>query len=323
MRRVFLMLTALTFVAFVALGLTAFGQHSTVLASAKHPDATRSIIKHVVAHTPAPTVNTSKLPPGYVGSKVCETCHTSIAKSFATNPHNQMVSLHGDMGLTCENCHGSGLAHVESGGNPKKIFNFETAAPKQVDEKCLTCHATAHPDFMRSPHAKAGVDCLSCHSVHHAKSAHLLLASQPKLCYQCHTDVKAQFAEPFHHPVPEGMVKCSDCHDVHGTFSIDNLRTTADENQVCTKCHTAMRGPFVYEHPAIKAVGCLGCHDPHGSVNPDLLKVANVNMLCNRCHSPVAMATVHGMGEGSQEITPCTDCHTEIHGSNINPAFIR
>lgn len=318
MRRVFLLSTAL--IVFI---VAAFG-YPKVFAATEHP-----AIQHSIAQRPkgkatanaSPSV--SKLPAGYVGSKVCETCHTDIAHSFTNNPHNRMVFLYGDMGLTCENCHGPGKAHVESGGNPKKIFNFATATPKQIDEKCLRCHATAHPDFMRSAHAKAGVDCLSCHSIHHSKAPHLLLATQPELCYRCHTDVKAQFAEPFHHPVPEGMMKCTDCHDVHGTFSLNLLKTTADQNRVCTKCHTDVRGPFVYEHPAVKAIGCLGCHDPHGSENPRLLKVPNVNMLCNRCHSPVAMAAVHGMGEGSQEIKPCTDCHTEIHGSNINQAFIR
>ena len=29
---------------------------------------------------------------------------------------------------------------------------------------------------------------------------------------------------PFHHKVNEGLVKCSDCHDVHGTFEKSNLK---------------------------------------------------------------------------------------------------
>jgi hypothetical protein len=37
---------------------------------------------------------------------------------------------------------------------------------KEVDETCLGCHAGAHPNFERSPHAKANVGCTSCHSVH-------------------------------------------------------------------------------------------------------------------------------------------------------------
>jgi DmsE family decaheme c-type cytochrome len=92
---------------------------------------------------------------------------------------------------------------------------------------------------------------------------------------------------------------------------------------ICTKCHTETRGPFVFEHAAVKAEGCLGCHTPHGSQNARLLNMPQINTLCNQCHSPVAAGTVHAMGAGSSELTPCISCHTMIHGSNINPAFLR
>jgi hypothetical protein len=29
------------------------------------------------------------------------------------------------------------------------------------------------------------------------------------------------------------------------------------------------------------------------------------------------------MGAGSDELAPCTSCHTYIHGSNMNAAFLR
>jgi DmsE family decaheme c-type cytochrome len=128
---------------------------------------------------------------------------------------------------------------------------------------------------------------------------------------------------PFHHKVNEGLVKCTDCHDVHGTFEKSNLRSRNDSNLICTKCHTEKRGPFVYEHTPVKGEGCMGCHTPHGSQNARMLNMPNINVLCNQCHSPVAAGTVHGMNAGSSELTPCTDCHTLIHGSNMNAAFLR
>ena len=217
----------------------------------------------------------------------------------------------------------SGRAHVEGGGDITKIFNPAKATPKEVTDRCLSCHAGAHPNFDRSPHAKAAVGCISCHDIHGSKEEPLLKASQPTLCFQCHTDVKPAFNMPFHHKVNEGVVKCSDCHDVHGTFGNNNVKSTADQNAICTKCHTETRGPFVYEHAAVKAEGCMGCHTPHGSQNARLLNMPTINTLCNQCHSRVANATVHGMGAGSDELAPCTSCHTYIHGSNINQAFLR
>jgi DmsE family decaheme c-type cytochrome len=260
----------------------------------------------------------------FVGSDTCGTCHAEVAKGFASNPHTKIAEMHGKSGITCEGCHGAGRAHVEGGGDKAKIFNPAKASPKDVDAKCLGCHAGTHPNFDRSPHAKAGVSCISCHSVHASEDkAQLLKASQPKLCFQCHTDVKPSFSMPFHHKVNEGLMQCSDCHDVHGTFGNNNLRSTADQNRICTKCHSETRGPFVYEHAAVKAEGCMACHTPHGSQNARLLNMPNINTLCNQCHSPVAAGTVHGMNAGSSELTPCTSCHTFIHGSNINQAFLR
>jgi DmsE family decaheme c-type cytochrome len=110
---------------------------------------------------------------------------------------------------------------------------------------------------------------------------------------------------------------------VHGTFRENNLKSTADENLICTKCHVEMRGPFVYEHAAVKAEGCMGCHTPHGSQNARLLNMPQIATLCNQCHSPVAAGTFHSMGAGSSEVTPCTNCHTWIHGSNLNQAFLK
>jgi DmsE family decaheme c-type cytochrome len=262
-------------------------------------------------------------PADYVGSEVCETCHAEVAKKFSDNPHNKITLTHG-AGTACESCHGPGKAHVDGGGDVTKIKQLAKMTPTQVSETCLGCHAGAHPNFPRSPHAKAGVGCVSCHSIHTGDvEAKLLKAPQPQLCYQCHADVKPSFDMPFHHKVNEGLLKCSDCHDVHGTFGANNIKSTADQNAICTKCHTETRGPFVFEHAAVKGEGCAGCHTPHGSQNPRLLNVANINQLCNQCHSQVGGSTVHGINAGSAERQACINCHTFIHGSNINPAFLR
>ncbi len=262
-------------------------------------------------------------PANYVGSETCATCHDEVAKKFADNPHTKIAMMHGKSGATCEGCHGAGKGHVEGGGDITKIFDPSKATPKEASANCLGCHAGAHPNFDRSPHAKAGVSCISCHDIHAGKAEPLLKAAQPTLCFQCHNDVKPFFDMPFHHKVNEGLVQCGDCHDVHGTFGNNNIKSTADQNAICTKCHMENRGPFVYEHPAVKAEGCLACHTPHGSQNARLMNMPTINTLCNQCHSPVAAGTVHGVNAGSAELQPCIDCHTMIHGSNIDPYFKR
>jgi len=265
-------------------------------------------------------------PADLVGSEVCAACHAEVAKKFENNPHSRLALMHSGKGVTCESCHGPGRAHVEGGGDVSKIVQPGKLLARALDQTCLGCHAGAHPDFERSPHAKAEVSCIGCHSVHGPGAGaeeSLLKVDQPKLCYQCHTEVRPQFSQPFHHKVDEGLLRCSDCHDPHGTFGANNLKSTADQNAICTKCHTETRGPFVFEHAAVKAEGCVGCHTPHGSQNARLLNVPNINQLCNQCHSPVSGSAVHGINAGSADVTPCISCHTMIHGSNVNPAFIR
>jgi DmsE family decaheme c-type cytochrome len=270
-----------------------------------------------------PSTN-SAVPTDFVGSETCATCHEEISKKFSSNPHSKLALEHGKNGVTCEGCHGAGKAHVDGGGDTSKIFNPAKASAQEVDKTCLNCHAGKHANFERSAHAKANVSCVSCHSVHAGKDPdQLLKASQPTLCYQCHADQQAQFSMPFHHKVNEGVTNCSDCHDPHGTFGNSNLKSTADQNAICTKCHTETRGPFVFEHAAVKAEGCVGCHTPHGSQNARLLNVPNINGLCNQCHSPVSAGTVHGMSAGSASSQPCVDCHTQIHGSNVNWGLLR
>jgi DmsE family decaheme c-type cytochrome len=270
-------------------------------------------------------------PADFVGSETCATCHADVAQKFSTNPHSRLALMHDGKGATCESCHGPGRAHVEGGGDITKILRFDKASPQQINATCLGCHEGAHPDFGRSPHGKAGLSCTSCHSVHSFKSEEALLkVSQPMLCYTCHTDVKPAFSQPFHHKVEEGLMKCSDCHDPHGTFQDKLLKSTPDQNAVCTKCHTETAGPFVYEHPVIKTEGCTSCHSPHGSPNARLLNVSNINTLCLQCHSatnmgafPHAVSPTGPAHSQAAQYVACTNCHTQIHGSNASPQFFK
>lgn len=266
-------------------------------------------------------------PSDYVGAEACALCHKDEVKGFDTNPHAKLALEHGGKGVTCESCHGPGKAHVESGGVATKIFQFTKATPKQIEKKCLACHVSEHPSFERTAHGEALVSCTSCHSVHKFEALTVMLKTkQPTLCYRCHTDVKPAFAQPFHHRVNEGLIKCTDCHDPHGTFQPKLLHISATQDAICTKCHVDTLGPFVYEHPPIKTEGCTSCHSPHGSPNPRLLIRNNVNSLCLQCHSPSMDFTAPGIPSfhnQANQYQACTVCHVQIHGSNASSVFFK
>jgi DmsE family decaheme c-type cytochrome len=260
-----------------------------------------------------------------VGQEICAACHDEVVKGFSSNPHTKLAEMHGKTGMTCEGCHGPGKAHVD-GGDVTKISNPAKATAKEVDAKCMSCHLGEHARFERTAHGENNVSCVSCHSVHHSEEKEQLLkAAEPKLCFQCHSDTESQFNMSFHHKVEEGLMKCSDCHDPHGTFNKKNLRSSSQMDAVCIKCHGETAGPFVYEHDVVKAEGCTACHFPHGGPNPHMLNRASVNTICLQCHSPSPNYTTgQPLGPAHNQATQnqsCTVCHAGIHGSNVSPVF--
>ena len=110
-------------------------------------------------------------------------------------------------------------------------------------------------------------------------------ANCPELCYNCHGDVRAQFALPTHHRVPEGLMKCTDCHTPPGTQNRHEL--TQSGYETCAHCHAEKLGPFNVRTCYAVRSGRLHwhTHTPRGSVNRQLLARREERMLCLQCHS--------------------------------------
>ena len=275
----------------------------------------------------------------FVGAETCKTCHEYLFNGLQRTPHSKshFKDKGGAEAQACETCHGAGSSHVESGGETSKIFSFKGAEATTVNNRCLACHARNHEQagFAESAHASNGLSCISCHSPHHAKEGRALLTEkQPTLCYSCHSEVRADFGKPFRHRVNDGLVRCADCHNVHSPGS-RSLRANTEQDQVCFKCHRNLQGPFTFEHVPVKTEGCMSCHQPHGSVNPRMLRVNQVNVLCLQCHTPSSTPNTKS-GAANAPATPaapvhdqtmkfqaCTLCHTAIHGSNADETFMK
>lgn len=266
----------------------------------------------------------------YAGSEACKACHTDEYNSWEKSPHwkTTLNNKGGPSVQGCEACHGAAASHVADPTDTSKLFIFTKASTKDINARCLECHAsgTEHMQAINSLHAKNDVSCTACHSPHHAVTPQfLLIKAQPELCYSCHLQQKAQFRMPFHHRVNEGLVQCTDCHNPHGTAQAHQLRVSSAQGAVCFKCHTEKQGPFVFEHKVVKVEGCEACHTPHGSPNPHLLKVSNVNILCLQCHT-TSFANAPGapsFHNQAAQFQACTLCHTQIHGSNFDPTFFK
>jgi len=282
---------------------------------------------------------------GYVGSQVCRSCHPDIWLNFFRNAHFKSIASGKEPPerTGCEGCHGPGAKHVEARGGRQTIVAYSLLEPHQVVEWCLACHAReiSRAAIRRSSHTLADIVCTSCHSIHRSPVPQFLLGRrQTDLCYDCHPEVRAQFSLPSKHRVNEGTVKCTDCHNPHGAQAPTwrmGLRPRMVEvaqanEQPCLRCHVDKRGPFAFEHAAVRVDGCEACHAPHGSMNARLLKRPAVFTLCLECHNGVGdfgrqgdgvrlTSASHNMADPRYQ--NCTGCHLRIHGSNSSPLFLR
>jgi len=203
-------------------------------------------------------------------------------------------------------------------------------------DTCAQCHDKEYKEYKLSTHARIFVKndttgaegCEICHgpgSIHVDNGGGIGVGiinpkKDPEICFTCHTDKKMQFRLPYHHPVLEGKMSCTDCHDAHG---IDVAPWTATSengvNEVCFKCHTDKRGPFIWAHDALKE-GCTTCHQVHGSVNDKMLIARDYN-LCLRCHATVSfpfMGDSNHVGQWQSATCWSQNCHQAVHGSNFS-----
>ena len=265
---------------------------------------------------------------------VCATCHEAAVAAIMPTLHGAKVDASAGM---CQTCHGDTTAHLKDPAvKPANVVVKGTAEQKTA--VCMTCHAgNRHLSFWESgKHAKNDVACSNCHAIHGGEKAlHVApftTTSRPieaDVCGTCHKQVRNATLKPSHHPIMEGKVKCSDCHNPHGALTQAMVKHET-VNQQCWSCHADKRGPFVFGHPPVEE-NCLSCHTPHGSAHGKLLneKVPN---LCQDCHvtgrHPTAFYgsrqgwTVPETGAPNSSVSTrfiargCLNCHNSIHGSN-------
>jgi len=232
----------------------------------------------------------------YIGSSECEQCHDEIYRGFKTADHARLMTAGPNAkDVGCESCHGPCSLHSDSGGDVKPPYSFTPGRQQTAGLGGLT------PGL--SP-------------------------SRPKetVCFQCHADVRGQFELPSHHPVPEGRMTCILCHSPHkGSARAGGSTALLAQEENCLQCHPAQRGPYVFEHEALRE-GCTTCHTAHGSVNAKLLTERDSN-LCLKCHFQQVKNGAILIGGSDHTVRlqqgSCwtAGCHEAVHGSRVNPSL--
>ena len=290
------------------------------------------------------------------GDATCTGCHDEADDSGVDS--KSMLALHpsvlaiaktkhgvrGDSRTpTCTNCHGESLTHVKKPEGlkdrpgPDRSYGKKSTTPVAArNDACLSCHSkeAKRHQWDGSAHQVNDVSCTSCHQVHTAHDKVRDKKTQPEVCYTCHKEQRAESKKMSHHPIGEGKVTCSDCHNSHGSTGPKLLKKNT-LNETCFSCHAEKRGPFLWEHQPVTE-DCSTCHTPHGSNITPLLK-SRAPFLCDECHngphqsSSPAGPNVAGIQGGlttstaatsNKTVSPgyaarsCQNCHMMVHGSN-------
>lgn len=284
------------------------------------------------------------------GAALCVTCHdendlTDMSRSAHARSTDKRTP-------DCLSCHGASLTHankpegVSKRPPPDRMFGKASTLPAaERSAVCQTCHDKDAKRMLwaGSQHQSADIACNSCHKVHANRDKILVKANEAEACYTCHKAQRAELLRPSHHPVEQGKMTCSDCHNVHGSAG-PKLAKRDSTNDTCYTCHAEKRGPFVHQHEPV-ATDCSTCHNPHGSTVQAMLKT-RPPMLCQQCHTPHVAGGVGALagqpgvyppalpGQSGPQVglvssgknvvnfwqgRSCMNCHTQVHGSN-NPS---
>ena len=265
------------------------------------------------------------------GDAQCTRCHGADAESpvlaIGKTKHGTMAD---GRTPTCTSCHGASETHINRPAGakerprPDRVFGKKANVSAETqNQACLTCHQGGKRiHWQGSIHASRDATCTSCHQVHTEHDKVRDKVTQSEVCLACHKEQRAQINRPSRHPIKEGKVACSDCHNPHGSAG-PSLMVRDSVNDTCYTCHMEKRGPFVRTHQPVQE-NCAICHNPHGTTTPNLLR-ARPPFLCQQCHEPAGhpgqVAAVPGgltISTAGTIARGCVNCHTNIHGTN-NP----
>ena len=165
-------------------------------------------------------------------SASCIGCH---ATALAWDDEDRFDPHRAVLGVSCERCHGPGIAHVEAqsaGGDPGPIFHPGRISPADQVAFCGQCHRQP-TDF----------------------EPREILARDPLLAR--HAGASLMMSACFRESPPDTTITCTECHDPHRPEPAGPDRTRA----VCSRCHN---DPIALhpQTPVTAESDCAGCHLP-------------------------------------------------------------
>lgn len=227
----------------------------------------------------------------------CIFCHNTAPEPRAratvgrSKDHAQFDSSVGDLGISCESCHGPGEAHERAQRNPLTRYAAHagdaadptTVNPSRLDKVrsvsvCGQCHGGRLPKqlsqlatwFDTGPTFRAGDDLFEQVTLLR-RDTPVLQGDPETFSLKFWNDGTPRLSAFETQGVTDsacytkGPMTCLSCHSFHTSDPKGHLRPDRPGNSMCTQCHEAI-GADVRAHthhdPAGSGSSCVECHMP-------------------------------------------------------------
>jgi len=273
----------------------------------------------------------------------CLECHgeTGLQASFPNGDTRDLTidrgkwesSVHGEMGLSCTDCHGdiSEFPHPDLPDRSARDFTL------RLYTSCEACHEEQFQKTLDSVHQrqlaagnKHAAVCADCHNPHVQRritdpdTGKLLPEGRlaiPRTCAKCHGAIQAAYRESVHgSALVDGNPDVPTCIDCHGVHDIPDPRTAEfrlASPRLCADCHTDPKRMDKYGLST--AVLRTYVADFHGSTitllerqHPD--QVTN-KPVCYDCHGIHDIESVNdpekGLAVKANLLVTCQKCHPD------------
>ena len=250
--------------------------------------------------------------------KICANCHADAVQIWG-GKHGTKADSRAPIAIVgCATCHGDPSEHLKSFSNPMPN-RFSKMAATEKNDVCLSCHqGRERMHWSGSTHETRDVACSTCHQIHTQQDRVRNKLTQPEVCFACHKEQRAQINRPSRHPIREGKVACSDCHNPHGSVG-PKLVKRDSVNDTCYTCHMEKRGPFVHNHEPVRrtARSAITRTARRWRTSSRRARRSCATSATSRPATAANVASLTGSSTGANTLARgCLNCHTNIHGTN-------